>query len=86
MAALKFVCIFVYNGSLTKVFHLGRGLRQEDPMPPYLFFLCMEGLSTLLNREEANRTFWGLRINRFCPFVSHLFFANDNLIFCRARR
>lgn len=63
---------------------LGRGLRQGDPLSPYLFILCAEGLSSLIRRQEQNGLLHGVRITRGAPSVSHLFFADDSFLFFRA--
>lgn len=69
------------NGSMNRTFRPTRGLRQGDPISSFLFLICTEGLSGLLNRGIASQSFSGLRINKHCPVISHLFFANDNLLF-----
>lgn len=61
-----------------------RGLRQGDPLSPYLFLFCVEGLSTLINKVSINGELTGVAACRIGPRISHLFFANDGLIFCRA--
>lgn len=59
----------------------GRGLLQGDPLSPYLFILCAEGLSSLiLDAEERNAVF-GVSICRGAPSVSHMMFADDCFLF-----
>ena len=61
-----------------------RGLRQGDPISPYLFLLCVEGLSTMIKKEERDGLSKGVAINREAPRISHLLFADDSIVFCRA--
>ena len=49
-----------------------RGLRQGDPISPYLFLLCAEGLTAMLNREEGEGQISGVSVCRGAPRISHL--------------
>lgn len=59
------------------------GLRQGDPLSPYIFILCMEVLSQKLIHNQAQGLIQGLKINRRAPEISHLFFADDALFFLK---
>lgn len=61
-----------------------RGLRQGDPLSPYLFLFVAEGLSALIRRQEEMGTLHGVAVARGAPRVSHLFFADDSFLFFRA--
>ena len=65
-------------------FHLSRGLRQGDPLSPYLFLLCAEGLHALIQQAENSTKLHGVSLCREGPKVSHLFFPDDSLLFCQA--
>ncbi|XP_058726321.1 secreted RxLR effector protein 78-like [Vicia villosa] len=78
-------CIFnnhmsvLVNGSATKEFKVQRGLRQGDPISPFLFVLAMEGLTALTKKA--------VEVGEFKPFkygandfVDILQFADDTII------
>jgi hypothetical protein len=73
-----------FNNQETESFTPSRGLRQGDPLSPYLFLVCAEGLSSLLAHREEVRGIEGVRVCRNAPSVSHLLFADDSLIFMKA--
>ncbi|KAM7497543.1 hypothetical protein LguiA_021957 [Lonicera macranthoides] len=72
------------NGEPYAYFHPKRGLRQGDPLSPYLFLLCAEGLSSLFTDAELKGLLRGMAARRGGPKVTHLFFADDSLIFAPA--
>ncbi|KAL8108560.1 hypothetical protein AgCh_024870 [Apium graveolens] len=61
-----------------------RGLRQGDPLSSYLFLTCMEGLTALINDYEEKNFITGIKVARSAPPISHMFFADDSYIFCKA--
>ena len=57
------------------------GLRQGDPLSPYLFILCAEDLSNLISQAIDKGDVHECRICRGAPIVSHLLFADDSFMF-----
>jgi hypothetical protein len=61
------------NGSPTEEFRLFRGLRQGDPLSPFLFLLAAEGLNILMKAMVDSQLFEGYRVRVANPVVlSHL--------------
>ncbi|GJT47588.1 putative RNA-directed DNA polymerase, eukaryota, reverse transcriptase zinc-binding domain protein [Tanacetum coccineum] len=69
------------NGSPTEEFEVFRGLRQGDPMSPFLFILAMEGLHALTSKAEALGLFKGASIGKDNMSISQLMYADDVIFF-----
>ncbi|XP_075662942.1 uncharacterized protein LOC142632422 [Castanea sativa] len=74
------------NGKAYGNFRPTRGIRQGDPLSPYLFLICAEAFTSLLAREEENGRLHGVSISQNAPTISHLLFANDSLLFCQTKQ
>nr|GEY05792.1 RNA-directed DNA polymerase, eukaryota, reverse transcriptase zinc-binding domain protein [Tanacetum cinerariifolium] len=64
------------NGSLTLEFHFHRGLKQGDPLAPFLFLLIMESLHLSFSRAVEAGIFTGFKVDHSIT-LSHLFYADD---------
>lgn len=62
-----------------------RGIHQGDPLFPYLFLLCSKGLNGLIEKAVAGNVIEGVALCRNGLKISHIFFADDSLLFCWAR-
>ncbi|GJX24323.1 putative RNA-directed DNA polymerase, eukaryota, reverse transcriptase zinc-binding domain protein [Tanacetum coccineum] len=65
------------NGSPTCEFDIQRGLRQGDPMSPFLFILAMEGLPVLTCKAITLGLFKGVKVGNDGIHISHLIYADD---------
>ena len=74
----------IINGSVHGSIMPTRELRQGDLLSPYLFLLCAEGFSALINEATQCQQLNGISICWGSPRINHLFFADDNLLFCKA--
>ncbi|XP_024190144.1 uncharacterized protein LOC112194121 [Rosa chinensis] len=74
----------ILNGDLSEKFTAGRGIRQGDPLSPYIFVLCMEKLSHLIQSAIEVGQWKPIKSSQSGPLVSHLFFADDLILFAEA--
>jgi hypothetical protein len=68
------------NGDLTEEIVPERGLRQGDPLSPYLFLFCAEAFSCLLHAAEEDGDLIGVKVSQEAPSINHLLFADDSLL------
>lgn len=66
----------LFNGEKLQQFLPSRGIRQGDPISLYLFILCMEFLSVMIENEVEKGKWKGIRLGR-----GAIFFADDVLLF-----
>jgi hypothetical protein len=74
------------NGYVHETFVPSRGLRQGDPLSPYLFLFVADSLACLLRDEIDEGSISPLKIARNAPGLSNLMFADDCLLFFKASR
>ena len=77
---------FLINGLPREKVVPSRGIRQGDPLSPYIFIMCSEVLSGLCNRAQEDGDLQGLRVARVCPRITHLLFADDTMFFLQASK
>lgn len=73
---------FLINDSVYGSVTPYRGIRQGEPISPYLFILCGEVLTGLCKEAERNGSLPGVRVARNSPRINHLLFADDTMFFC----
>lgn len=82
MICVKSVTYLVFlNGKLGATIVPTRGLRQGDPLSPYLFLLVGEVLSKRISLAIDEGSLRGITLSRVGPVISHLLFADESLYF-----
>lgn len=76
----------VVNGNKWDIFYPTTGLKQGDPLSPFLLLICGEGLSSLMWMATGEGVIKGVKASRSGPRVSHLLFADDCILFEEATR
>ncbi|GKA91273.1 putative RNA-directed DNA polymerase [Tanacetum coccineum] len=70
----------IVNGSLTKEFKIQKGLRQGEPLSPFLFIIAMEAFHVTIQEAKANSIYEGIQVGHNNVDLSHLQFTDDALI------
>ncbi|KAF5454723.1 hypothetical protein F2P56_024369 [Juglans regia] len=76
--------LVLVNGHPGTEFKPSRGLRHGDPLSPYLFLLCAEGLSSLVYHAEEIGARRGVSMSKRGTSINYQLFADDFIIFCKA--
>ena len=71
------------NGTPTRYFKRNRGIRQGDPLSPFIFVMVMEFFSIYMHLASASEKIRPLKRSKQLH-IPHILFAYDMLVFCRA--
>jgi hypothetical protein len=74
------------NGHPSPYFNPLRGIMQGDPLSPYLFIICADVFFSMIIYKQNQSLIQGIVIAQTSPKVTHLFFADDSIIFCKANK
>ncbi|XP_057803117.1 uncharacterized protein LOC131018409 [Salvia miltiorrhiza] len=76
----------LFNGEQHGFFGCSRGVRQGDPLSPILFGLAEDVLSRLLLDAADMGFITRMKMSRSLLFPSHLLYADDVFLFCKATK
>ncbi|XP_022004099.1 uncharacterized mitochondrial protein AtMg01250-like [Helianthus annuus] len=69
--------LVLVNGSPTQEFPCFRGLKQGDPLSPFLSVLAMEALTRIVKEACSIGRYKGVRLGANGPLLSHFLFVDD---------
>ena len=80
------ICYILHKDQCKPKGHIipSRRIRHGNPLSPYIFLLCAKGILALIQQVMGSGQMEGIVVCRKGPKLSHLFFANDSLIFYKA--
>ena len=76
----------LFNGGALDPFLPSKGIRQGDPLSPYLFILCLEVLGALITEKCQAKQRNPIKTSQEGLAFSHIFFADDLMLFAKADR
>ena len=88
--SLLMVCVtttsysILVNGEPKGMIIPTHGIRQGDPLSPFLFLLCTEGLHGLISQAAHIGDIHGFQLCRRSPKLTHLLFVDDSLLFFKS--
>lgn len=72
---------FLFNDEVVSQVSPERGIRQGDPLSPYIFIICGEILSGLCKKAQIYGSLLSIKIAKNNPKINHLLFADDTMFF-----
>ncbi|KAL9669643.1 hypothetical protein QQ045_007190 [Rhodiola kirilowii] len=85
MSCVKTVSYVVrVNDFVTEEIKPARGIRQGDPLSPFLFLICSEWLNLKVKEYQRRRKLKGVKISKDGPEITHMLFADDSMFFLQA--
>ena len=76
----------LFNGGILEPIQPSRGIKQGDPLSPYIFIMCIEFLGQLIEGKCIEKLWNPVKASRNSPSFSHLFFTNDLVLFAKANQ
>ena len=76
--------LLLFNGGALEHFLPTRGIRQGNPLSPYMFIMCMDYLGQLIQERCEDKSWIPIKASRRGPAFSHLFLADDLVLFTKA--